>query len=197
MEEDVVEEDDLHAIISDIIRINKRIDKIWSNSRGWAPDKAADLLERSRLDWIVSLSMCLTDYVSEFTEETRDGRQILGYATLGALVEGTMKTFLSLYYTDYEKDSSAPRNKGGIKNPDMLKFEELRQFFDKRIFIGNELEWKDWIKKIQERRNAIHAFKDKSLGTQKKLHADIVMYHKFLKYIEMHFPPEPEREGNW
>jgi hypothetical protein len=43
--------------IGQIIALNERIPSFWQErAGGWAPRKAAGLLEQSRLDWLVSLS---------------------------------------------------------------------------------------------------------------------------------------------
>lgn len=45
--------------INKIINIHNHINEFWSSAHGWAPDEAANLLSKSRLDIQLSLSKCL------------------------------------------------------------------------------------------------------------------------------------------
>ena len=113
--------------------------------------------------------------------------QILGYANLGSLVENTLKLFLSVYYHDYKKGIDAITRKGAIQDPDGVKLEPLRIFIKKNIWNKDD-EWDAWIEKIQSRRNAIHAFKDRDIGTHAELIADIRLYRIFLLRINSQLP---------
>ena len=46
----------IQTVIDEIAAHNLRLKQIWQNVWGWGPNEAAQLLEDSRLDWIVSLS---------------------------------------------------------------------------------------------------------------------------------------------
>jgi len=99
---------------------------------------------------------------------------------LGALVEGTMKWFLSVYYSDYKDDIDALRNRhGDVVSPDGQSLEPLRQFFRKKVWENTDI-WNDWVLKIQQRRNAIHAYRDRDLGNHSELIDDVIEYSKFL-----------------
>jgi len=39
-----------------------------------------------------------------------------------------------------------------------------------------EIDWLEWILKIQQRRNAIHAFKDKKIGNMAEFHSELQNY---------------------
>lgn len=180
----------IYDVVDRIVEENERIRSFWSSADGWAPVAAAKLLSKSRLDWQVSLSHCLRLWIRPFTKEEDYGRLILGYANLGSLAEGTMKLFLSVFYEDYVSDSDAIKKKGKLQDPDSLKLENLRQLYQKKKIWNKS--WDTWINRIQWRRNAIHAYKDRDVGTQKELLEDIRKYLDLLKYMNARLPyPDP------
>jgi len=176
-------------VIDRVVRLNKGLGEFWSNSHGWAPNDAANLLSRSRLDWQVSLSHSLRTWVRPPKPEETEAWQILGYANLGALVEGTLKLFLCVWYNDYKDDVNAIKQQATLKDPDEVTLEPLRQFFNKRIWCDvSSDDWDPWIARIQRRRNAIHAFKDREIGNHSDLLADSRNYLRFLRRINSQLP---------
>lgn len=123
-----------NEIIQDVISINQKQAEFWKNPHGWASTNAAELLSISRLDWQESLSETLYIWKVHATSELTDGELILAWANLGALVEGTMKLFLSVHYEDYGNDESRYLNKkkNKLQKPDILTFESLKQFLSKK-----------------------------------------------------------------
>lgn len=166
-----------------IIAANKQINVFWSNSKGWAPDEAAGLISRSRLDRQVSLSESLKNWIKK--DDISDGDLILAWANLGALVEGTMKLFLAVHYEDYKKDADNFTKSGGLIQPDTLMLEKLKNFFIKKEIVTD---WHTFIGHVQQRRNAIHAFQEKSIGDYDDLREQIKKYHAFLLDIDTHLP---------
>lgn len=179
------EEIPINEVINRIVTLNDGLRQFWTNVEGWAPIEAAQLLSKSRLDLQVSLSVCLKIWLSEPFPEDKNGRLILAWANLGSLVEGTMKLFLSVFYEDYKSDVEAIKNKGKLIDPDGLQLESMRQFFRKRI-CGKD--WDEWIRRIQNRRNVIHAYKNRDIGTFEEFFADVRSYLKFLRYINSRLP---------
>lgn len=154
----------VEQVLAHIVKPNRGIRDFWLEARGWAPIEAAELLSKSRLDWQVSLSEALHLWFRGDGHHLTDGQLILAWANLGALVEGTMKLFLSAFYSDYAKDIDAYYDKkDGLRRPDGLKLEHLREFFRKKALWAAE--WDSYVRHVQARRNAIHAFQDKELGT--------------------------------
>lgn len=96
-----------------IIAKNSDIAGFWSNASGWAPQDAAELLSRSRLDRQVSLSESLARWTTG-PHPLSDGDLILAWANLGCLVEGTLKLFLAVYYQDYQADAEKTLNRDGL-----------------------------------------------------------------------------------
>lgn len=150
--------------IDKIIELNKHIKDFWSNADGWAPLEAANLLSRSRLDWLTSLSNSLYKWENEPISESMEGDLILAWANLGTLVEGSMKFFLSVFYEDYKKDINRITKRKREIDPDSAMFNELRLFFYNSVWEDNEKEIKNnWLNEIQQYRNAIHAYKDRDI----------------------------------
>ncbi len=156
----------------------------WKSAHGWAPVEAAGLLSKSMLEWQASLSLSLVRWLGS----SSNGDLILAWANLGALVEGQLKLFLSVWYRDYEKDADAIRDRrGALVDPDESTLEPLRQFFVKRIWKAGE-DWNDHVQVVQRRRNAIHAFKARDLGTFADWRAQLRMHLLFLRYINKRLP---------
>lgn len=175
----------IEEAIERIIILNEGLRKFWSTAEGWAPIEAAKLLNKSRLDRQVSLSHCLKLWVATSSAESQDGRLILAWANLGSLIEGSMKLFLSVWYKTYESDVDAIKQKGKLQDPDGLQLEPLRLFFKKRIW-DSTLD--GFIQSIQQRRNAIHAFKDRNIGSKDEFIGNVRAYLNILRYINSRLP---------
>jgi hypothetical protein len=178
----------IKEVINRIIKLNEGLRQFWRKADGWAPVEAAKLLSQSRLDWQVSLSNCLNRWRS--ISKNDEGALILAWANLGALVEGSMKLFLSVYYKDYQKDIDAFKDKKKSKliDPDILELERLRVFFSKKKIWRQGESWDKWILHIQQRRNAIHAYKHREIGSKKEFLEDVRKYYQFLKFINNSLP---------
>ncbi|WP_051117867.1 hypothetical protein [Vibrio campbellii] len=171
--------------IKNIISGNEQLASFWGNSHGWAPDSAADLMSKSRLDWQVSLSKTLHKWT--FNEVTYDGELILAWANLGALVEGSLKLLLSVYYEDYSGDLDNVKNRKGKQvDPDALAIEKLKQFFKKKELLNEE--WFLYIDLVQQRRNAIHAYKDRPIGDHDEFREAVGQYLQLLRTINQMLP---------
>jgi len=121
-------------IVDAIVEENREISMFWSKAHGWAPIEAAELMSKSRLDWQVELSRTLHVWIVTPPPSETNAHLILGWANLGALVEGTMKWLLSVYYSDYKTDVDAlKKDKGDVVSPDGQSLDPLRQFFRKQI----------------------------------------------------------------
>lgn len=168
--------------------MNNGLSNFWKGSEGWAPIEAAQLLSKSRLDWQVSLSKCLKIWLVELLLKDDSGALILAWTNLGSLVEGTMKLFLSIWYKDYEIDVEAIKKRGKLISPDCLQIESMRHFFKKRIWKKEDKDWDRWIKHVQQRRNAIHAFRDRDIGDFDEFFSNVRIYLEFLRYINSRLP---------
>lgn len=110
---------------------------------------------------------------------------ILAWAHLRTLVEGHLKLFLTVFLEDYLADIHAPIYKGQTIEPQLLKFENIRQFLIKRgLLINNH----GFIAAVQQRGNAIHAFADKSIGSASEYLEYITLYREFLTDVVTALP---------
>jgi hypothetical protein len=177
---------DLTQVIESIARTADRLECFWSNAAGWAPGKAAEVLSRSRLDRQASLARCLELWASDYPDELTDGVLVLGWAHLGSLVEGALMLFFSVWRNDYAKDPKARRDmKNTLVEPDELLLEHLCQALERH---GLLTQWQPWIRHIQQRRNAIHSFRDRDIGSLQELRSDVRRYLDFLTGIEGSLP---------
>ena len=171
------------------VRESKVIFSRCRNLLGWAPDETVSILSKSRLDWLIDLTDILCDWESKVHTHLTDGQLLLAYATLGALVEGWLKLFYCLYKRDYSNDER-PSNKdrgGNEIAPNDLSFEKLKQFSRTIIWeLHDDMDL--WVEKIQYRRNAIHAFNDKDIGSRREFIDDINKYCVFVQDILCQFP---------
>lgn len=179
----------IDQVIDRIIALNRALARFWGTG-GWASGKPAQVLSQSRLDWQVSLSHALKFWVQRPSGELESAHQILGYVNLGSLVEGVLKLCLSVWYYSYETNENVKTNaKGDIVDPDRLKFEDLKQFFKKSVWVsGLDDNWDRWLDRIQARRNAIHAYRDRPIGTYGELVEDIRHYLRFLCRVNSTLP---------
>jgi hypothetical protein len=186
----------IDAAIANIIAKFEQFEGDWSNSAGWAPQDAAELLGRSRLDRLVSLAHCLSIWSGSAPIEDAEGRLILAWANLGALVEGTMKLFLSVHYRDY---CSLPKTRGQAKipiEPDALELEQIRQFFREKVWDPiQQSRWNPFVELVQKRRNAIHAYKDRDIGKIQDFRDAVVAFVEFLTDIACYLPDPPPGDG--
>jgi len=187
------------SIIENIIHLNTGLSTFWSNSLGWAPESAANLMNKSRLDWQVSLSKCLNLWTSEESRKLGDGVLILAWTNLGSLIEGSLKLFLAVFYDDYKKDLEAVTDRNdNIIDPDTLGLEKLRQFFNRKNTMLWSKEWNDFVLKIQGYRNSIHAFKNRKIGTFDEFEDSVKIYLELLMTINSRLPyPDEMHEPPW
>lgn len=189
-------------VIERIIKLTEGLADLWSSSKGWAPIKSADLMSKARLDWQASLARILRIFNTNDIKK-EDGGLILAWTTLGSLTEGVLKLFLSVWHSDYEASALKSTLKGytdkngDLIDPDILMLEKLRVFFSKEIYPKKIREiWKeqgrldiiDWISKIQQRRNAIHAYKNREIGDFKEFFIELKNFLILMRRLTDTFP---------
>lgn len=175
--------------LSDSIKIIKQITHetltFWDTSTiGWAPDSVVNKLSVARLDWLKDLTDCLDIWVRKSLFLT-DGELLLAWANLGALVEGWLKLFYCVYYEDYKKNPLMHKEK--MIEPNNMRFEDLKQF-SRGIIWDKASDWDKWVESVQQRRNAIHAFNDRDIGTAIEFLEDIDKFTEFIKIIDLRLP---------
>ena len=186
---------DLESAIDEIISANERIRRFWTtDASGWSPRATAELLENSRMDRLVSLSHSLRLWTDPRGDEDRDGRLILAWANLGILVEGTMTWLLCVFESDYAKQPMKTRT-GNDLRPNRLRFEEMCRFFSEHVWIDSQrAEWDDWLAKVRNFRNAVHAFNHRDIGNWNDWHDAVVRYREFIGELDGRVP-YPDARG--
>ncbi|MCX5954696.1 MAG: hypothetical protein NTZ40_14685 [Cyanobacteria bacterium] len=137
------------------------------------------------LEWQSSLAANL----SQWTGTLNEGELIIAWVNIGALVEGQVKLFLSVYYKDYlaNIDRAINEKDGEIVDPDGIALEKLRVFFKNTIWSDGEA-WDSWILLVQQRRNAIHAFKARPIGTSEELHESLRTLRAYVLEMNSRLP---------
>jgi len=185
--------DDLSGGRYRIESLNQGLARFWSDSKGWAPVEAAGLLSKARLDWQVSLSGTLRLWDRDEHTTLTDGELILAWTNLGSLLEGSLKLLLSVYYKDYAADLEVLKKSKAYDNqkskphlPDGLTLEPLRLFMKARDLLsadGHKL-----LELVQQRRNAIHAFKNRPIGNEAEFQGAVRCYLALLRSVNERLP---------
>lgn len=110
--------------IADIITINEYICDFWGNYEGDELDRTAYKMAICHLDRIVGFSKLLSKELERVnSSECSDTELILAWATLGALVEGTLHWFLCVYNDAFQPDAAFEW--GEPKEPERLILNDL------------------------------------------------------------------------
>lgn len=161
----------------------------WSNAGGWAPVEAEKILSRSRLDWLHALSESLFTWTDIYRTTTdNEGKLILAWTNLGAVLEGGIKLFLSVHIVSYNNSQNCYKNNktGAIIDPDELGLEKIKKFLQKEKIFDES--WYKFMTKVQQRRNAIHAYKHRDIGTWAEFYKSIELLYLFTKDIKDRLP---------
>lgn len=180
--------DEVRIAIEEIVDIYRDHQYFWRNAAGWAPDEAETILSRSRLDWLQALSESLYTWIEVYRTSTdNEGKLILAWTNLGALLEGGIKLFLSVYMINYSQSKHRYLDKKNkLIEPDVLPLEKLKVFLQKEEIF--EMKWYPFISLIQERRNAIHAYKHREIGTWTEFYHSIKELRTFTQEIKDRLP---------
>lgn len=171
--------------IQKIVRVSEALRRFWSNSGGWAPERATNLLAEARLDRQVSFANTLCEYFEQIPDESLDAKIILGYATLRGMCESTIKLFISVYVEDYLRDADVILNRRGVAVlPKDIKFDRLISFYLRK----GDSSFEGYLRRVQHRGNAIHHFCDRDVGTLEELRQDIREYKSFITAVSDQLP---------
>ena len=180
-------------VIDPIEALNTGLASFWGKSQGWAPVAAAGLLSKSRLDWQASLSGSLRLWIRDVPNALAQGDLILAWANLGSLLEGTLKTLLSIYYETYKTDLEHLKKAGAFdhkkqepKDPGVLTLEPLRQYCKSGDLLGADGD--ALLELVQRRRNAVHAFVDRPIGNGLEFQQAVRDYLAMLRRVNERLP---------
>ena len=161
---------------------------IWKDVHGIAPDNAAKKLDIAMLDWQSELTKTLKIWVDKGLDMTV-GELILARANLGAVVESWLRFFYCVFYDDYI-NQPMKNKKGQILEPENdMRFEDLKKFSTGILWDDEKLKDYLWVDSIQKKRNAIHSFTYKDIGTPLDFLLDVDYLCEFVDMILTHLPP--------
>lgn len=160
---------------------------LWKEARGIAPDSAADKLDDAMLEWQSELTKTLSIWIDKGLTMT-SGELILARANLGAVVESWLKFFYCVYYEDYCK-SPITNNKGKMIEPEKASFGNLKEFSNGKLWDDVNSPEYSWVDSVQHKRNAIHSFRYRDIGTPLEFMDDIDHLYSFVDNVLSHFPP--------
>lgn len=181
----------MRGCIEGIVQVHRKIGVTWRDG-GWAPSEAAALLRKGNLDRLASLAATLAIWAQKPPAEQEEGRLVLGWANLGALVEGTMTWFVCVHADSYAVDPLVNRN-GEPIDPDDIWFAKLIELFKKQVLDpAASTRWGKWLDTVRERRNAIHAYHPRDVGSFRELRRAIRAYAEFLTDLQSRIPDEPD-----
>lgn len=175
-----------HAECCDeITRLTRETMQTWKGmARGWAPEAAADIIDTAMLEQQVSLAHCLR----RWDKAESDGELILAWANLGALVEGQLKLFLTLYIEDAKKAENPPQKVSS------MRLQPLRDFYRTNIWDKNYgFDWDAYVEKVKNRRNTIHAYEQKDIGSWPEWRECVIAHLQFIKSLTSLLPDLPPR----
>ena len=161
---------------------------IWKDVHGIAPDNAAKKLDIAMLDWQSELTKTLKIWIDKGLDMTV-GELILARANLGAVVESWLRFFYCVFYDDYI-NQPMKNKKGQILEPEKdMRFEDLKKFSTGILWDDEKSKDYLWIDSIQKKRNAIHSFTYKDIGTPLDFLLDVDYLCEFVDMILNHLPP--------
>ena len=161
---------------------------IWKDVHGIAPDNAAKKLDIAMLDWQSELTKTLKIWIDKGLDMTV-GELILARANLGAVVESWLRFFYCVFYDDYI-NQPMKNKKGQILEPEKdMRFEDLKKFSTGILWDDEKSKDYLWVDSIQKKRNAIHSFTYKDIGTPLDFLLDVDYLCEFVDMILNHLPP--------
>ena len=160
---------------------------LWKQSRGIATDDVADKMDAAMLDWMVELTDCLGIWIEKGLQMT-DGELILADTNIGALVESWLKFFYCVHYRDYVRERQNGAGRQPMREPEKLQFVELQQFSEGRLWDAGS-SWNQWVDKIRNRRNGVHSFLFRDIGTAQDFITDVDELLNFVRLIHDRLPP--------
>lgn len=160
---------------------------LWKNVDGIAPQAAAVKLDHAMLNWMSELTNTLSIWIDKGLEMT-EGELILARANLGSVVESWLKFFYCVYYDDYSKEPIKDKNNNSIEPEDAF-FEKLKNFSTGKLWDDENSDDFKWVDSVQHKRNAIHSFRYKEIGTACDFLSDVDYLCNFVENVISRLPP--------
>ena len=172
----------------DILKIQtQNVALLWKDVYGIAPNEAAAKLNKAMLNWQSELTNTLEIWIDKSLDMS-EGELILAYANLGAVVESWLKFFYCVYYEDYCKKPIRDK-KGKMVEPEKASFDDLKKFSTGKLWRNRKSKEYRWVKSVQYKRNAIHSFEYRNIGSPWDFLCDVDSLYHFVDNIISHLPP--------
>ena len=161
---------------------------LWQHIDGIAPPSVEDKFAKAMLKWLGGLTDTLDLWINKVDNMT-EGELILARVNLGALVECWLKMFYCAYYEDYLNEPKQKMKKGKVivVEPEKLSFEELKLFGIDKLYNKNSDRY-NWIDSVQDKRNSVHLFQYRDIGTPEIFVDDVIKYCQFVNDMYFSFP---------
>lgn len=170
-----------------LVILTNNVALIWKEARGIAPDSVADKLDDAMLEWQSELTKTLKIWIDKGLTMTT-GELILARANLGAVVESWLKFFYCVYYEDYCK-SPITNTKGKMIEPEKASFDNLKEFSSGKLWDDVNSSEYSWVDSVQHKRNSIHSFMFRDIGTPQDFLEDVDHLYDFVDNVLSHLPP--------
>lgn len=178
---------DKRECYGELVKLTNNSALIWKEARGIAPDSAADKLDKAMLNWQSELTKTLEIWIDKGLNMTT-GELILARANLGAVVESWLKFFYCVYYEDYCKNPIT-NNQGKMIEPEKATFDKLKEFSNGKLWDNDKSPDYVWVNLVQYKRNSIHSFKYRDIGTPQDFLDDVDYLYNFVDNVLSHLPP--------
>ena len=160
---------------------------LWKDVYGIAPNSSAKKLYKAMLEWQTELTNTLEIWIDKGLTMTV-GELILARANLGAVVEFWLKLFYCIHYEDYRKNPIKTKENKMIE-PEKIKFEKLNELSTGILWESFASEEFFWVDTVRYKRNALHSFEYKNIGTAQDFLDDIDYLYEFVDNILSRLPP--------
>lgn len=170
-----------------LVTVTNNAALLWKEARGIAPNSVANKLDNAMLEWQSELTKTLKIWIDKGLIMST-GELILARANLGAVVESWLKFFYSVYYDDYCKNPITNK-KGKMIEPEKASFDDLKNFSSGKLWVDAKSSEYLWVDSVQKKRNAIHSFRYRDIGTTQEFLNDINHLYDFVDNVLSHFPP--------
>ena len=172
----------------DIIKIRTRNNEVlWSDIHGIAPAETASIMDKAMLNWLTELTNALEIWINK-GEDMTIGELLLARVNIGSIVESWLRHFYTAYQENYMKNPIRDK-KQRIKAPEKdLSFEELKNLSIGILWDDKQDKMYKWVDSVQHKRNAVHSYLYKEIGTAADFMNDINTLRCFIELIERRLP---------
>lgn len=140
------------------------------------------------LDRLTELTDALEIWINKGLRMTT-GELLLAYVNLGSIVESWLRHFYTAYNNDYKSNPIKSKNKTTKNSWKEASFDDLQKYSIGILWKNKNDRLYQWVDSIRDKRNAVHSYLRKELGTPQNFINDIDYLKDFIKLIVEHLPP--------